>query len=47
MILYPVVQKKVQAEIDRVVGEGRFPNSSDRQKYKYPQLKGVVEPIVI
>ncbi|TFK67280.1 cytochrome P450 [Pluteus cervinus] len=35
MRLYPDVMKKAQAELDRVVGRGRVPNSSDRVKLPY------------
>jgi len=34
MILNQEVQKKVQAEIDRVVGRNRFPNATDRSRWK-------------
>jgi len=29
MVLYPEVQKKVQAELDEVVGQGRIPTMGD------------------
>jgi cytochrome P450 len=32
MILHPEVQKKVQAEIDSVVGSNRFPSILDKPK---------------
>jgi len=35
MILNPEVQKKVQAEIDLVVGRNRFPNATDRARLYY------------
>jgi len=35
MSLYPDVQKKAQAELDRVVPSGRLPNSSDRPQLPY------------
>lgn len=35
MALYPDVQKKAQAELDRVVGQGRLPDFSDRDTLPY------------
>ena len=35
MALYPEVQKKVQAEIDSVVGPNRFPDFHDRPSLPY------------
>jgi len=35
MVLYPDVQKKAQAEIDRVVGTDRLPNFEDRSHLPY------------
>ncbi len=35
MTLYPEVQKKAQAEIDRVVGSTRLPNFGDRPDLPY------------
>ena len=32
MILYPEVQKKVQAEIDAVIGTSRLPSIQDKPK---------------
>jgi cytochrome P450 len=32
MILYPEVQKRVQAEIDAVIGNSRLPSIADKQK---------------
>lgn len=33
MILHPEVQRRVQAEIDSVIGQNRFPSISDRLKF--------------
>lgn len=35
MALYPEVQEKMQAEIDRVIGQGRQPNLADRDSMPY------------
>lgn len=35
MALYPAVLKKVQAEIDNVVGNGRLPTLQDRSSLPY------------
>jgi hypothetical protein len=35
MVLFPEVQKLAQAEIDAVVGQGRFPTFGDRDKLPY------------
>ncbi|KAG6863356.1 hypothetical protein C0993_011867 [Termitomyces sp. T159_Od127] len=35
MVLHPEVQKKAQAELDRVVPHDRLPNFSDRDKLPY------------
>lgn len=35
MLLYPEVQAKLQEEVDRVVGESRLPNLSDRGNMPY------------
>ena len=35
MVLYPEVQEKAQAEIDRVVGNERLPDMSDRKNLPY------------
>ncbi|XP_008827408.1 cytochrome P450 2J3 isoform X1 [Nannospalax galili] len=35
MALYPEVQEKAQAEIDRVIGQGRQPNLADRESMPY------------
>lgn len=40
MAVYPDVQKKAQAELDRVVGCGRLPEFSDEQELPY--ICGVV-----
>ena len=37
MTLYPDVQRKAQAEIDRVVGNLRFPDYSDQDELPYVQ----------
>lgn len=37
MIHHPDVQTKVQAEIDNVVGMGRFPSLADRSKLPYTE----------
>ncbi|KAH9038276.1 cytochrome P450 [Lactarius hengduanensis] len=47
MILYPEVQRKAQAEIDRVVGNSRLPDFSDQDALPYVQavLKEVYDGI--
>lgn len=35
MVLYPEVQKKAQAELDRVIGTGRLPEPSDKNSLPY------------
>ena len=35
MLLYPKVQSKAQAELDRVIGPNRLPEFSDRQDLPY------------
>jgi cytochrome P450 len=35
MVLYPEVQAKAQAEIDRVVGKNRLPDFDDRSALPY------------
>lgn len=35
MMLYPSVQRKAQAEIDAVIGDGRLPQFEDRQRLPY------------
>ena len=37
MTLYPDVQRRAQAEIDRVVGNSRLPNFSDYDELPYLQ----------
>ena len=37
MTLYPNVQRKAQAEIDRVVGNSRLPDYSDHDELPYLQ----------
>jgi cytochrome P450 len=50
MTLYPNVQRKAQAEIDRVVGNSRLPDYSDHDELPYLQavLKEVLRwhPVV-
>lgn len=41
MSMFPDVQRKAQEEIDRVVGSGRLPTASDREKLPY--VNAVVE----
>jgi cytochrome P450 len=40
MLLYPDVQAKAQAEVDRVVGRGRLPELEDRKELPY--VEGIV-----
>lgn len=35
MLLYPDVQRKIQEEIDRVVGQDRLPEFSDESSMPY------------
>ena len=35
LILFPEVQDRAQAEIDRVVGRGRLPNFNDKPSLQY------------
>ncbi|KAG5275688.1 hypothetical protein AALO_G00123440 [Alosa alosa] len=37
MMKYPEMQQKVQAEIDNVIGQSRFPNMTDRPKLHYTE----------
>ncbi|KAK3299783.1 cytochrome P450 [Chaetomium fimeti] len=41
MVLYPDVQKKAQAEIDRVVGPNRMPTMDDEHNLQY--IRGIVK----
>lgn len=44
MILYPDVQRKAQAELDAVVGEGRLPQFADRGSLPY--VNAVVKEVL-
>lgn len=35
MLHYPEIQKKIQDEIDTVVGQNRLPDLNDRQRYQF------------
>ena len=35
MLLYPEIQRKAQAEVDRVIGRGRLPDFSDEPSLPY------------
>ena len=35
MALYPEVQRKAQAQIDMVIGQGRLPDFEDRERLPY------------
>jgi cytochrome P450 len=37
MLVYPEVQAKAQAEVDRVVGQGRLPDINDKKDMPYVQ----------
>jgi len=41
MILHPDIAKKVQAEIDHVVGDGRLPTLADRPNLPYTNAVGL------
>lgn len=43
-MLYPEVQRKAQAEIDRVVGSGRLPDFSDEESLPY--ISAVVREVL-
>ena len=43
MMLYPDVQKRAQAEIDRVIGDGRFPSLGDREQL--PFIEAIVKEV--
>ena len=43
MVIHPDVQKEAQNEMDRVVGRGRLPSFSDRERLPY--LEGVIKEI--
>jgi cytochrome P450 len=44
MVLYPNVQKRAQAEIDRVVGPDRLPTFEDRDQLPY--IEAVVKEVL-
>lgn len=44
MALYPSVQEKAQAELDKAVGRGRLPNCADLDSLPY--VKAVVKELV-
>ncbi|PVF92915.1 cytochrome P450 [Serendipita vermifera] len=35
MMIHPGIQEKIQAELDNVIGQGRFPSASDRPQLPY------------
>ena len=39
MVRYPQVQKKVQAELDRVVGQNRPPSLQDKSRLPYTEVR--------
>ena len=41
MVRYPQVQKKVQAELDRVVGQNRPPSLKDKPNLPYTEVKKI------
>lgn len=43
MVLFPEVQTRAQAEIDRVIGKGRIPSSEDRDSLPY--VEGIVQEL--
>jgi cytochrome P450 len=44
MTLYPEVQRKAQAEIDRVIGNSRLPDYSDQ--YELPYVDAVLKEVL-
>ena len=44
MALYPDVQRRAQAEIDRVIGRGCMPNFSARERLPY--IEAMVKEVV-
>lgn len=44
MLLYPDVQRKAQAELDRVVGSDRLPEFSDERSLPY--ITAVVQEVL-
>jgi cytochrome P450 len=44
MVLYPEVQRKAQAELDRVVGTSRLPDFGDREDLVY--VKAVITELL-
>lgn len=44
MTLYPKVQLRAQAEIDKIVGRDRMPSFSDREKLPY--IEAMVKEVV-
>ena len=45
MVRYPQVQKKVQEELDRVVGRNRNPTLQDRSYLPYTEVKHVFQSL--
>lgn len=41
LVLYPQVQRKAQEEIDRVIGQNRFPTLADRPRLTYVNAIGL------
>lgn len=44
MLLYPDVQRKAQAELDRVIGSDRLPEFSD--EHSVPYITAVVHEVL-